>query len=440
MKKYIYIAFALLCAVNVTAQKTEKIMVIHKSDGTKIKTNLFFNPDTKLEYWGKHTVNDGDYVWISQMNEIGSNIVVQLNFEEDLSKVGFKVANSLYASEDDSPQGVLWSTEPEVTLENAQQASRQDIYGSWMTNKYDTYSFDYELGKTYYVRAYVTVLGTTYYSEEETIRVLPSGWGSPEFADCGYVVPTDDAFMTLFQEQTTYKCNQAALYQLQEAWRQFLTPEKSTVMDKTNAACEEYRDCKVYFVEYVDESFVKYLNDRGFYDMATYFVKGDQYYYEEYSTGISFPTEVICDSSLNIYGNAYWIYSPVSAATNPQVALINGRELLPGEYKISIIFAPETTNDTISALPHKVRLTIYEADESGEFPMRGVTIDNPETGKTDFTTDNVTKCDTISFDWKNVSGGTGDFLLQVKSNVRTTENKTYTRFLRIVGMFVEKKK
>ncbi len=447
MKKYIFMALILQCSLNALAQNTEKIMVIHKSDGTTIEKNLFFN-NICLDVWGKYTVNDDDYVTITNIIETRTSIVINVEFPyEGVLSIG-------------EEKGVVWGLDKEEVINNKGYYASERIVSDNEGNPIYTYEINFteDMPKIYdtpyYFRAYVTVEGITYYSEVQEyvcppvlmLDQLTLSPGSEVLSMYGYyVAPTDEAFAELVRAKTGEECSDTSLYALQNEWLDYITPERAYAMDKTNGTYRYCTDCDVFLLNTVPEEFVQHV-----FSEQTFNIPLDQLNMSTYQSNSTIsstltknmvlpPTIVLCGGSWGVPENCYWQYVPTNATTGNPCAGLDMPLYIPGyTYKISVVFAPET-NSELEPLPHKLRFKMFESVENELLSASSVTPFVASDGSNNFILDNAVKCDTVVYEWTSTNIRRN--VLQIESYVRTTaDRKKYSRTLRVVGVFVERKK
>ena len=105
----------IFCAIFALGLFAQKVMIIHKTDGTKIEMPI--ESVKGFDFLGKAQVNDGDYTQISNIrlhSGVNLDIVFDVDFHaEDPYISAVKVP--VYGED----WGILYSTSPNVTVENA---------------------------------------------------------------------------------------------------------------------------------------------------------------------------------------------------------------------------------------------------------------------------------------------------------------------------------
>jgi len=138
----------------------------------------------------------------------------------------------------------------------------------------------------------------------------------------------------------------------------------------------------------------------------------------------------------------YLYATPKSSSSNPFVGIDFPRGLLPGDYTITITFAPDVLSET--PLPNRVYIGIYEriteeGTSQGAYQTTGTRIPNPDGSGNYFMPNNATTSDSVSFDF-TVSDSFASDMIQVQSQVTSKLASTYDRSIRIASIEVTPKK
>ncbi len=462
MKKYIFALICALCCGNVYAQKN---LVIYKSDSTKVYVNLGLATDA-ANTWGRHTVNEGDYVDIATFDGPADYHSIVLQVAQEVhspfaAEAGMGVGDYLMGKTVDTTIGVLYGTSPGLTTEQRDDiitVQRDSVICSFNGDDkpWNVIVSPYRFGNpmygpmpdsTYYYRAYVEIFDKVYYGKEVAhvfrplaADVLGVAGNYSQYEETGYVIPADSAFAQMYLTLTGDSCSATSLHTLKELWLKYMTPEFAKAINKDGLDCRKCHECDVYYLNDVPEVYIpKDLLAETFSDI-TAFVDGTKLVTEEIDgniyTDYMDPVIVECHDSFAVHNNRYWKYIPTSLRVNPSIAF-DMPLVVPGyTYDMKVIFAPET-NDTVLALPNKVRMTMFESREDGTFKRTGVRLNNPEDGGRDFYLQNATQCDTVAVSWTPTN--LCRCMLQIQLNVRSNQTSEFSRELRIVGIIVERK-
>ncbi len=143
-----------------------------------------------------------------------------------------------------------------------------------------------------------------------------------------------------------------------------------------------------------------------------------------------------------VYGS-YISASPSSSTSNPFLGINIPDGLLPGDYTITVTFAPNTI-DMDNSLPNRMYIDIYEAiveqdAKQGTYPTTGTHIPNPDGSGNYFLPNNGKNIDKVSFD-VTIGDSFASPVLQFKSQVTSKLASTYDRTLRIAQIEVKPKK
>lgn len=435
MRKYILMVLCIFCTTYISAQEKEvrKDLVIHKKDGSKFIVPI--EVKHTVEFWGQNEVNDNDYVQVGDVSGPLENHSVNMTLNDKMT-YDHKKSKERY-----SDYGIVWSTEPGVTIENGERAKNtDDIDENPYTFKIGENQYAHE-ETTYYYRAYVTMYDKTYYSEEKShtfyphiVNVsVPKNWN---YAESAYVYPTEDAFKAAFLKAVGTECSDVSFTILEVCWRKYITVDKAKeLLASADGEIKKFYEGDVFFINEISEDFINTIFTEGTFHLSTESINYDESY-----TNFGIIDTVECDESWQITGNAYWRTTPTNVATRPKVG-INLPLVLPSfTYNITIIFAPDTEAEADSlATASKVRFTYYKSTAKGNLSSKDGNITNPETGSRDFIIDNALKCDTatIAIEATDLQ----ENLIQIQSSVTRSElNKGYSNEIRIADIIVERKK
>ena len=173
MKKYIIAILGMAFTLQLTAQK---VLVIHKKDGTVIEVPV----TSKISFSGKAVVNDGEYTQI-EVESITETVGKQPQANISINIKGCQLQGNFTPDS----YGCIYGTTPGLTIDNGTVVSGTVI--------------PFEYYETYYFRSFVKYRGETYYSEEVSAEVLPAMEWYGIYADAeyygqsGYVHPIDEA-------------------------------------------------------------------------------------------------------------------------------------------------------------------------------------------------------------------------------------------------------
>lgn len=433
MRKYILMVLCIFCTTYISAQEKEvrKDLVIHKKDGSKFIVPI--EVKHTVEFWGQNEVKDNDYVQVGDVSGPLENHSVNMTLNDKMT-YDHKKSKERY-----SDYGIVWSTEPGVTIENGEKAIQIDEYScNFKIGNNQLPSYD---ETTYYYRAYVTIYDKTYYSEEKShtfyphiVNVsVPQNWN---YAESAYVYPTEDAFKAAFLKAVGTECSDVSFTILEACWRKYITVDKAKeLLASADGEIKKFYEGDVFFINEISEDFINTIFTEGTFHLSTESINYDESY-----TNFGIIDTVECDESWQITGNAYWRTTPTNVATRPKVG-INLPLVLPSfTYNITIIFAPDTEAEADSlATASKVRFTYYKSTAKGNLSSKDGNITNPETGSRDFIIDNALKCDTatIAIEATDLQ----ENLIQIQSSVTRSElDKGYSNEIRIADIIVERKK
>ena len=385
MKRTIFTALCALMTLGASAQ-TEKVMRVHMTDGTVKEYHVGALRD--FSFTGLAVVSDDDYTQISQLDLVmkgdGINFDITANFGFDDTYI----TGSRYGQD----WGILYSTSPDVTVENGTLVELKSPLTSVDNLSSHSVSFrmgesvrdwddryneegvlaDLEYATTYYFRSFVyrPAIGDLYeeqyfYSAVKSVAVgYPSMslYGAsilPDYvAEKGYVYPSFNAWSEFDEQYPYFECySNDDIFAAH--WNDYLTPERHEAL---KAQCTTVHECvegKLYLLDTVGEEFLQYLLDI----YATEFVADLQTAVLDEASSTE-ATYVECDASWGVPGNGYWKYT-AAAKKNPAIELTLPKRMMRNyNYKIEITLAPNTEAE--ETLPSKVSARLC--------PMRGGTV------------------------------------------------------------------
>lgn len=441
MRRIIFTVLCALVALGASSQiHKEKSIRVHKTDGTVAEYPVGGVRNLSLK--GKSVIKDDDYTRITDVVLAMQGTCINIDITAAFSADDPYVNDSRYGRD----WGILYSTEPDITIENstlitlgyplksAEDLSSHEVsfrVGESVEQSSDNgvgCYLDLDYNTTYYFRSYVYRPASEFYGEEyyySSVHGVNTGNPSMKFfdvnsvpayaAELGYVYPAEEAW-TAFDGQYPYFALGKTLV---AHWNDFLTPER---IEKFKPQCNVVHDCvegTLYILDTIGEEFCQYLLD---------------YYGEEYEVDLSAAvldaavsteaTYVECDASWNVSGNGYWKYT-AAKKRNPSITLSLPKLMMANyPYKIEITLAPNTeVGDT---LPSKVTARIY--DDVG---VRTIIATEFET--------NVDECSVISIeDFKTEFFGEAviEILSDMETGSRSPDAKKYLPILRVVQVKV----
>lgn len=404
MKRIFYTALCALMTLGASAQ-TEKVMRVHMTDGTVKEYHVGALRD--FSFTGLAVVSDDDYTQISQLDlvmegyEINFDITANFGFDDTY------ITGSRYGQD----WGILYSTSPDVTVENGtlvelkspltsvDNLSSHSVsfrFGESVSDRYDHYNeegvlADLEYATTYYFRSFVyrPAIGDLYegqyfYSAVKSVAVgyppmsIYGAYILPDYvAEKGYVYPSSSAWRE-FDEQYPYFG-----YRFDNHWNDYLTPERHEALKAQCTTVHECAEGKLYLLDTVGEEFLQYLLDI----YATEFVADLQTAVLDEASSTE-ATYVECDASWGVPGNGYWKYT-AAAKKNPAIELTLPKRMMANyNYKIEITLAPNTEAE--ETLPSKVSARLC--------PMWGGTVDLASKFET-----SVSECSVITLEGVKVN-------------------------------------
>lgn len=367
------IILATLCVIFSVGLFAQKALIIYKKDGTKIEYPI--KGISGFDFVGKGVVNDDDYTSISNVT-LHSGVYLDITFT-----VNNHFDNPWIDTRDDSygsSWGVLYSTTPNVTIENGELIdvrwgkvsgrnvnSLDILFGeskkingitNWM-------GLDLEYETTYYIRSFIKDAANNkyFYSKEVSVNT-----GKPamiyygvtadpaQYAETGYVMPTDNAWLS-FSERFPYFYEDGYYESILDIWHKYLTPQRIASIKSQCSTVYECREGMLYILDNIDDDFGKYAFD--LYDdtftMDGYTEDATLMYCDETS-----PTYVTCDATWNIPNNCYWEYKGNAKTSNQAVKIPFSQPLMSSlYYNVEITFAPDVSG--ADTLPTKYDVSIY---------------------------------------------------------------------------------
>lgn len=443
MKRIFYTALCALMTLGASAQ-TQKVMRIHKTDGTVLEYYVAELHD--FSFKGMAVVSDDEYTQISKLdlvmegNEINFDITVNFGFDDQY------ITGSRYGKD----WGILYSTSPDVTVENSTLVELKSPLTSvdnlsshrvsfrlgesvkeWEYNYNERgVNVDLEYATTYYFRSFVyrPAIGDLYeeqyfYSAVKSVAVgnpSMSLYGAsilPDYvAEKGYVYPSSSAWNE-FNEQYPYFDLRDARYRAEiiTLWNDYLTPERHEAFKAQCTTVHECAEGKLYLIDTIGKEFLDYL--LGVYSVE-YTMPGYTELLNESTHTVG--TYVECDVSWNVPGNGYWKYT-ADEKRNPSIRIQLSKNMLANyRYKVELTLAPNT--DPEETLPSKVTVMI-------DYATGGATIANK-------LVTNVGECTVITAD-ELVSNSFGTASLEILSDMKIgPEGKKYSPILRVAQIKV----
>ena len=441
MKRIFYTALCALMTLGVSAQ-TEKVMRVHKTDGTVMEYHVAALRD--FSFTGMAVVSDDDYTQISKLdlvmegNEINIDVTANFGFDDQY------ITGTRYGQD----WGILYSTSPDVTLENGTLVELKSPLNS--TNAPSSHYVSFRMGEsvrdweynyneegvnvyleyatTYYFRSFVyrPAIGDLYeeqyfYSAVKSVEV-----GNPSMslygasilpgyvAEKGYVFPSSSAwsgFDELYPYFEGYRYDEI----FAAHWNDYLTPERYEALKAQCTTVHECAEGKLYLLDTIGEEFLDSL--LGVYAVE-YTMSGYTALLDELTHTVG--TYVECDASWNVPGNGYWKYT-ADEKKNPSIQIQLSKDMLANyRYKVELTLAPNT--DPEETLPSKVTVKIF-------YDTGGVTIANR-------LVTNVGECTVITTD-ELVSNSFGEACIEILSDMKIgPEGKKYSPILRVAQIKV----
>ena len=427
MNKYILMALCMFCASHISAQKD---MVVRKKDGTALRIPLELEP--QFGFWGKNVANDNDYITVSDITGPMEQHGVKLELNKD------------YMLSYESC-GIVWGENPGVTVEYGNKAvllNSDDNTGIFDYNL--AAERDLKLETTYYYRAYVTKYGKTYYSEEKShtfyphistyLGIIPK-W---DYSKSAYVIPSDETFKTVIQENLGVECSNTSLAAIKKEWISYIDEDIAKTLISNGGELKKFHEGDLYIINSASSDFIASIFKEGTFHVS---IAHDIDLTDAGRTkNAILPPDVIeCDETFGIKDNQYYKFYP-STNVNQQITFNMPVDLLPGyTYKINIVFAPDTEVDSLEAKKSIMRFNYFASNQYGEIPTKGISIYVPDTQTRNFDIDNATKCDTVTLELE--ADNMQKLMFQIITNVSATNLKNgYTREIRISEIYVERKK
>lgn len=435
MKRIILAAFCVIFTVGLFAQKA---LIIHKKDGTKIE--IPFKGINEFQFVGKAIVNDDDYTSISNLTlHSGVNLDVTFTVNNHSDDPYIKTEKDLYGSS----WGVLYSTTPNVTIENGElieinggtsntTVSSMDILFGESKNTDNLVNgkiVDLEHETTYYIRSFIldNKNNKYFYSKEVNINT-----GKPamiyygvtadpsQYAETGYVMPTDSAWASFAERFPYFTVKGSCKDVILECWHSYMNKN----IAKLKSQCSTIYECcdgMLYILDNIGDDFCKYALD--LYDDA-FTMAG----YTENTTlnacNETSPVRITCDATWNIPNNCYWEYTGLVKTSNQYVETTFDKPLLSNYYyKIEITFAPDVTG--ADTLPTKYNVIFRGLNESGK-EKKLMQVNNQVTNAQSVT---IATLDSVS------TGNYGKASIEIKQSAARKDTE-YSRILRIAQIKV----
>lgn len=415
MKRHISLGLCVLLAFNLSAQKA---LIIHKTDGTKIEIPIGETP--RLYTTGKAIVYDNDYI-----RNHNVEVDIPRTYPE---KPQVNIIDVLNRAVELEAGGICISTSPGVDIEK-----NDTCILTWEGDfilRPDTMenSFVAEYNTTYYVRSYVKFLGAYYYSEEHSVYVdhpRMSWYGvsvdSMPYEQTGYVMPSDSAWKSLAARYPALVVKGGIGEEVKEQWNAYLTPERIGSLKPLCATVYECCDGMLYVLDSIGDDFAGYATDC--YDDE--YIMSGYTELDENAASRTVQSYVECSEEWGVPGNGYWKYAPATITGNFTATYTLTQPMLAGyNYSIEVTFAPDT--EQTDTVPTKYILDLSYRDESGK--KKRIKLATKALAS-------QSECTVAAFD-SIVAGGFGEALLEIKSNVLSSEKDKYSRTLRIAQIKV----
>ena len=376
MKKYIIAIVGLAFTLQMTAQK---VLVIHKKDGSAIEVPFGSN----ISFTGKAKVNDNEYTRLSNINLVTNvNEGEKPYMEVTIDEKGTQAYGNFVPTEG---KGFLYSMTTGVTIESGKSVIPDAENKVTLT--------DLDFNTTYYLRSYVTYQGNIYYSQETPVNTgLPymSWYGvkaNPEkYKQTGYVHPTDAALEALFAKYSeNFKSSDSdfRIKRLEEIWLDYLTENKAKELV---AKCSSKLDCKdgtIYLLDEIGDDFM------AMFDNAEVNLKGNEGILDTLCKSYSAIEEKVCDASLNVPNNTYYVFEPTTPNARPTIVYLIDRPMLAGRtYEVQITLAPNTYAE--EGKPNYLTISHLNGNltQGGDYSTNSL-VKNYET--------NATACETLTY-------------------------------------------
>lgn len=412
MKRYISLGLCMLFALTLSAQK---VLIVHKTDGTKIEIPVEENPTFYTS--GKAVVNEDDYTRVLETRVEMPNVYPEspIIYVTDL----FSRQAELQGG------GICYSMSPGVSVDNGTCISWT---GDFMLRP-DTmeYGFTAEYNTAYYIRSYVLFMDEYYYSKEVCVNVgnPVMRWYrkmiNPKFVENkACVIPTEEAWANFLAQMKRHThllglaSNDAWLISL---WDSYLTEDK---MAQLIPSSQQY-DCNdgvLYALDEVSDDFVDFVIDYCASEMT---LSGYSELDETDAAKVTL-SHMQCSAEWNVPGNEYWVYEPVRPTGPISATLPFTLPVLAGyNYAIEITLAPDTErNDT---LPTQFRVKLEAPIKSGAVKTTTLARD---------LVTNVDQCTIVTFESVTIEGfGAASLMLESTASSTEVKNGVYSRTLRI---------
>ena len=301
-----------------------------------------------------------------------------------------------------------------------------------VTNAYDKYSYTVELGddyplekgQTYYFRI---VSRTPYlqggeqqtayvYGRENSFRVPllmgESGMIPAALAASEAIYPNSEAWAA-FNQQYFPEISEQRLWALPRLWMEWIADHQAEV---TVSSDKTFDDGVLHLVGTIPKSFYTWMTNREI-------VINSPEYIKSITNGQLDTLVTNVDEKWQIPGNSYMQFGPQKSTSNATVTY-DVSEAIPGiNYKMQIVFAPETiadpNEDTNSFKPTKLRIDGSTVDANNQ--STSGSLDNNENHIVQ-----ATEVTTLTFD--NVINLTD---VVIKMNMLARESAQYKRIIRL---------
>ena len=432
----------IFCAIFALGLFAQKVMIIHKADGTKLE--LPIEAIAGFDFQGKAQVNDDDYTQLTNL-KLYSGVNLDIVFDVVFHTDDPYIQGSSYGTD----WGILYSTSPDVAIENGTLVPLSDKHlqerfvgdladgtlhdvllgeSKKLNDITNPSPVDLEFETTYYFRSYVYSSGSNeyFYSKVQSVYTdnpAMAYYGvevDPALYPSGYVLPTDEAWESLVERFPQFKVSNG-LYKpaLTACWNEYLTTERVATIKAQCTTVYECCDGMLYVLDAIDDDFGHYALN---YYLEPQVMTG---YAAEEDCKRAIIQYVECDESWGIPGNGYWKYSPITATGNPDVTIRFEKPLLANTaYDIEVTFAPDA--EKLDTLPSKCDMKLSYTGPTGN--AKATTLVKG------LVTNKASEATVVSFVIPSIEGF-GEAYLELSGKVKSKE-KDYSRILRIAQVKV----
>lgn len=437
----------IFCAIFALGLFAQKVMVIHKTDGSKIEMPI--ESVKGFDFLGKAQVNDGDYTQISNIR-LHSGVNLDIVFDVVFHADDPYIKGTSYGTD----WGILYSTSPDVDIENgtlirmSDQHLEQRFVGSLadgslhnvilgetkkLNDIINSFPVNLEYETTYYFRSYVRRSSndesdvTYFYSTELSVytdKPSMAYYGvevDPALYASGYVMPTDEAWKSFVERFPEFNVAQE-LYKpaLMIMWNEYLTVERVASLKAQCSTVYECCDGMLYMLDAIGDDFGQYVLD---YCIQPQVMTG---YADEEDIKNAEAVYVACDESWDVPGNGYWEYRNITTTGNPRVIIRFEKPLLANQYySIEVTFAPDT--EKVDTLPSKCNVQLTYTATTGKTVKKALA--------NNFVTNKPSEATVLSVTTPVIEGF-GESYIEITGKVGSRENNEFSRILRIAQVKV----